>query len=1167
MKKIITIILFAVSSLLSAQQKYQSLLWKISGNNLEKDSYLYGTMHVSSKVAFRLDDIFYKSLQKSEVVALESDPTEWLENSYDDFNNRMSYYRSSSYYDRDFYSVLFEMPFPEKQAIRRAIRLDNSLVNSYLYRKQLGSDNFEEETYLDMFIYQAGKKNGKLVVGLENFKESRYLVTKASYNRIKKQQDTWLKKLYKEKPMYMLTEDAYRDRNLDLLDSIGAATNTEYFRKFMLYKRNENMVNKLDSLMRVKSVFSGVGAAHLPGENGIIEMLRRRGYTVTALTSKRTSFASSMKTKLESTFVEPKVSRESTPDKFLSILSFEKLLELNFFNQKYYVATDMANGGYLAITRINTFDCLNVKENSKIDLNDIDHLLYEDIPGKIIKKETLTFPYPGLSILNKTKKGDYQKYHIYKTPLEIIIIKLGGKSNYVLNYADKIFNSITFKSSLNERTELTPDFGKYSINIPQNYISGSFEVAGKNLIQAFDNNGYYFLQEVPVHDVDYIEEDDFEAKYVHKAFYKSLKVTQKNGEFIKEGGYASYMSSAFLDSVQRKQLILKSVVKDETYYLLGYVGENKDKASEYFNSFKFKDIHYKEEFEQVTDTSLYFTVNTTVKPPYSSYYGGGRKKVKPYNANIKKKQYGSNTNENIFIKRTKYHDLQMFSNVDSLWSQLDRAYIGKFHLTNKQKLKENGLNTYSFYVKDSLSAKRIRVKNILKKGVLFELKTMEDSLSTSSKFVEEFYKTFTPLDTLLGRDVLENKVDDYFIALKNKDSLVDRAHNLIRFTENDIDKIISVLNSYKFDKDEKYAKGNLIRQLSDLKSDKTSSFLKQLYLKSYSEPETQINIIKALVAKKNNESYQLILELLENDFPIGNYSMNSIFDSSGEKDSLQVKSKLFPELLKYSTVQEYKKPIYSLLSKLKDSSLVKPKTYKKYKEQLLNDAKIELKRSLAKGNSYNKSKYAKSLLTYYVNLLFPYREDDKISKFYTKLLESDDVNALSNYYVLLKKNKELIPTQLEEKTMGNIKNISVLIDKLEQNKLLPEIVKTETFQQKYAQSKLFSETYYSQDKDEITFFKKVELIVNTKQIEVYFFKLKNVNDYANMDWLYFVAFEKEGDQINTKPYLMTESRGLMLNDAKTDQELVEEVLSLVKYKNRKRLNPNGYSNSYLGGHY
>src|SRR5687768_1430390 len=61
------------------QRKYPSLLWEITGNGLKKPSYLIGTMHVSSKLAFNLPDSFYMAIRSSQVVALESNPETWQE--------------------------------------------------------------------------------------------------------------------------------------------------------------------------------------------------------------------------------------------------------------------------------------------------------------------------------------------------------------------------------------------------------------------------------------------------------------------------------------------------------------------------------------------------------------------------------------------------------------------------------------------------------------------------------------------------------------------------------------------------------------------------------------------------------------------------------------------------------------------------------------------------------------------------------------------------------------------------------------------------------------------------------------------------------------------------------------------------------------------------------
>src|SRR5689334_10839136 len=58
-------------------KKYPTLLWEITGNGMKKPSYLFGTMHVSSKMAFHLSDSFYFGIKNADIVALELDPQLW----------------------------------------------------------------------------------------------------------------------------------------------------------------------------------------------------------------------------------------------------------------------------------------------------------------------------------------------------------------------------------------------------------------------------------------------------------------------------------------------------------------------------------------------------------------------------------------------------------------------------------------------------------------------------------------------------------------------------------------------------------------------------------------------------------------------------------------------------------------------------------------------------------------------------------------------------------------------------------------------------------------------------------------------------------------------------------------------------------------------------------
>src|ERR1041385_4586456 len=103
MKKLLLVVTAFCAVLFSQSQvkplkKYPSLFWEITGNGLSRPSYLFGTMHVSSKMVFHLPDSFYMGIKNVDVVALETNPESWQEDlvKYDiDYN---SYRRQLSYF-------------------------------------------------------------------------------------------------------------------------------------------------------------------------------------------------------------------------------------------------------------------------------------------------------------------------------------------------------------------------------------------------------------------------------------------------------------------------------------------------------------------------------------------------------------------------------------------------------------------------------------------------------------------------------------------------------------------------------------------------------------------------------------------------------------------------------------------------------------------------------------------------------------------------------------------------------------------------------------------------------------------------------------------------------------------------------------------------------------
>ena len=110
------------ATLFAQSPQSQGLLWEITGNGLEKPSYLYGTMHVSNKVAFHLSDSFYKAIESVDVVSLEINPETWMETmTTDDYvadNMGNVFIMRGNSRGSGFYKSIFEKKKPENTIAR-----------------------------------------------------------------------------------------------------------------------------------------------------------------------------------------------------------------------------------------------------------------------------------------------------------------------------------------------------------------------------------------------------------------------------------------------------------------------------------------------------------------------------------------------------------------------------------------------------------------------------------------------------------------------------------------------------------------------------------------------------------------------------------------------------------------------------------------------------------------------------------------------------------------------------------------------------------------------------------------------------------------------------------------------------------------------------------------
>ncbi len=1155
--RIISTLTFLFFFALLPAQNENSLLWEISGNGLTESSYLYGTMHVSKRIAFRLDDVFYEALDKSTIIALESDPDTWLDHA-DDLGF-MGYGQGNGFVTKGFYTNSFRLKNPRKEEIASYLAFEDSRVNSILYRTDENSQNFEEETYLDMFIYQAGKKFGKKVVALENLEESSALVGRASLNAMKQKPDEWLqKKMHLQDPMGIL-QDAYRNRNIQMLDSIDKAMYTEHYLKNMLFIRNRNMAERLDSLIQTGKVFTGIGAAHLPGQKGVIARLRNKGYTVEPLVSGATTKGKELKAKFENT-IRANQYRIATPDdSFFSIGLTNSLYAVSEAINTTYISPDLANGSFMMVSRIPTFQYL--RQDAIYTLDDLDKLLFENIPGTILKKTPITKNgVHGLDIKNQLKNGDHQRYQIFVTPLEILIFKMGGEGDYVAQYGDTIFNSLHFKQPIQKKVRVTSGFDDFEIQMPSFYNYTNQYRKGDRLVQGFDSitGSYYFLRKATLNDFNFIEADTFELKQIQRRLYRDLNLKPKYDEVDNR----TLTSFAQVDTTNGRQLHLKTTFRNGDYYLIGIMTQHPEEVRPFFDSFRSRNTTDGEPAVKIKDTALFFTTVSSVKPPKfvenSQNYYNGPNKPKAFNAFNKKTIYQNQNNEAITVEVNKAHDFLMFPNIDSVWA-LRKKILAEKQFTifsEKDSIHTEGYYELQLTLSDTASSRRILVKDLVKGGLLYEVKAIIDAEAKPSVFIDEFFNNFKPSDTLIGKDILIDKTSDFFSALRANDSIVIDGFRFIDFKEKNIDSLKYYISEFDFPNDKKNIQDFLILSLGRLEGPDILPFFKEFYANSYENSAAQTKILQAVSSQKTEAATKLLLTLLSKDLPLvaNKFEIYSIFIPF--MDSLALAKKLYPELLNYSTIEEYKSPVFSLLAQLKSEELLKAKSYKKYKSQLLNDAKIQLKRQLGlpyfhqnARNQYSNLNLNVGILEDYIVLLFPYIKENDVQKFFERVLLVKDKKIRTTLAALLANVNMAFSNGMFDSLAAEINTRTLLFNKLKKIGKLGMFPYAYRNEKSLAESMLFESTDFVPERDSISFLGQRPLRYRDKAYTGYYFKTRNNLEYDKNFTMHLVVFEK-GKALDTRPFYKNE--GMRIEDTETDQEVLDYVTEEFLLKDRQR---------------
>jgi hypothetical protein len=259
-----------------------SLFWQISGNGLTKASYLYGTIHLISQDDYFLGKNVLKKLNKSEKLIMEVDLEKINVPALTALSVLDSGYTIKKYMSDSDY-LLVQTFMEDSIGIKKFTfqnfyaRLKPFYLEQLIYFRYLGR---EKESYEQNFNKLATHKKIP-TEGLETFEEQLQFINEVPIQ-------TQLKSIVKTIKNYSaeiqhldtLVRD-YKAQDLSALTkSFDEDEEDSELVEKLLNKRNNNWIPKLQTLFVGNSCFVAVGAGHLGGKNGLIQLLKNKGYIV-----------------------------------------------------------------------------------------------------------------------------------------------------------------------------------------------------------------------------------------------------------------------------------------------------------------------------------------------------------------------------------------------------------------------------------------------------------------------------------------------------------------------------------------------------------------------------------------------------------------------------------------------------------------------------------------------------------------------------------------------------------------------------------------------------------------------------------------------------------------------------------------------------------------------
>ena len=257
------------------------LLYRISGNGLMKDSYLFGTIHTMPKEDFEMPKKVMDALKSSEMIAMEidmnmsiSEQIELAKMTLLPNGETLKNYMSASAYIKLKSYCMDTLAWKESKFDKYA-HMKPFFFSSVVLQEKIG-----KQKSFEMEFQKLAKKYDKPLMGLETV-----MYQMETIDRISIKDQIQFMDDFSNMSEFDLLFKLYEQEDINgLYKMISSETDMlPEFNHWFLDVRNANWIPVIEKQIRQQTTFIAVGAGHLGGTNGVLELLKKQGYSVTGI--------------------------------------------------------------------------------------------------------------------------------------------------------------------------------------------------------------------------------------------------------------------------------------------------------------------------------------------------------------------------------------------------------------------------------------------------------------------------------------------------------------------------------------------------------------------------------------------------------------------------------------------------------------------------------------------------------------------------------------------------------------------------------------------------------------------------------------------------------------------------------------------------------------------